>query len=61
MTDADSRQAGAEVEVTPAMIEAGVTALSNFVDEQEAFGVVGSESAVEAVIVAALSAQTASL
>lgn len=55
MTDslADSRQAGAEIEVTPAMVEAGVLALASLCPLDVAFPVGGEQDAVRAVILAA--------
>jgi len=51
---ADSRQAGAEIEITPEMIEAGVSALVTHCPKDFAFPVGGEEDAVRAVLKAAL-------
>ena len=51
-----SGQAGAEIEVTDAMIEAGVLALASVCPMDDAFPVGGEEIAVAVVLRAALSA-----
>lgn len=54
MTDDSNGQAGALTEPTPAMIEAGVEALKGACPMDLAFPVGGEETAVEAVLRAAL-------